>query len=84
MYDNPVTCKRTMQIHTTVPTYTNITYYRWRSKTPVESTQDTKEAPCDDESLINEGYTKIGEVKTKKEVKKEEVKTNKTRKMEKL
>ena len=67
-YDYPTTCKRTMQVHTTIPTYKEVTYYRWRSKTPNEKKQDIKEAQCDDESLINEGYTKIGEVKTANKV----------------
>lgn len=58
-YKTPVTCKRTIQIHTTVPNYVNVTYYRWRTKTLNETKEDIKEANCDDESLINEGYKKL-------------------------
>ena len=58
-YDYPVICKRTMQVHTTVPNYVNVTYYRWRTKTLNESKEDIKEANCDDETLINEGYKKL-------------------------
>lgn len=58
-YDYPVTCKRTIQIHTTVPNYVNVTYYRWRSKTLSEKQEDIKESDCDDESLIKEGYKKM-------------------------
>ena len=58
-YSQPTTCKRTIQIYTTVPNYKYITYYRWRSKTPTDKKEDIKEAKCDDETLINEGYKKL-------------------------
>lgn len=64
-YDNkgtyrvPTTCVKTITIYTTVPNYVNVTYYRWRSKTLTEAKQETKEADCDDQTLINEGYQKI-------------------------
>ena len=58
-YNYRATCKRTMQIHTTVPNYINVTYYRWRTKTLNETKEDIKEANCDDETLINEGYKKL-------------------------
>ena len=58
-YNYPVKCKKTMYIYTTVPTYANVTYYRWRTKTLSEKKEDIKESSCDDESLINEGYKKL-------------------------
>ena len=58
-YNTPVICKRTVQIHTTVPNYVNVTYYRWRTKTLNEAKEDIKEANCDDETLIKEGYKKL-------------------------
>lgn len=58
-YDNMVTCNKTEIIYTTVPTYKNVTYYRYRSKT-LSSNVDTKWANCDDTSLISDGYVKTG------------------------
>lgn len=64
-YDNrgtyrvPTTCIRKITIYSSVPNYVNVTYYRWRSKILVEAKEDKKEADCDDQTLINEGYRKI-------------------------
>lgn len=58
-YTEQVTCVRTITIYTEVPTYANVTYYRWRSKILNEAKTETKEADCDNQTLINEGYKKI-------------------------
>lgn len=58
-YDNMVVCKKTEIIYTTVPTYKNVTYYRYRSKT-LNNNVDTKWSNCDDDALISEGYIKTG------------------------
>ena len=58
-YNTPVTCTKNITVYTTVPNYVTVTYYRSRTKTLVEGSNDVKEANCDDESLINEGYTKV-------------------------
>ena len=58
-YRTPVTCVRKITVYSSVPNYVNVTYYRWRSKIKIEAKQETKEADCDNQTLINEGYTKI-------------------------
>lgn len=59
VYNEPVTCVKNIAVYTTEPAYTNVTYYRYRSKNLVSGSQDRKESDCNDESLISMGYTKI-------------------------
>lgn len=58
VYNEPVTCIRNITVYVTEPNYTQITYYRYRTKNTSDNTI-TKESNCDDSSLIAEGYTKI-------------------------
>lgn len=59
VYDNVVTCKRSVTTYSSEPVYKNVTYYRSRSKT-LNSNVDTKWSNCDDTTLIDQGYVKTG------------------------
>ena len=59
VYDYPVTCQKKITIYSSEPIYNTVTYYRMRTKTLESGKTDTKEANCDDESLIKEGYKKL-------------------------
>lgn len=59
VYRQPVTCTKNVTVYTTEPNYITVTYYRYRSKSLSPNTKDTKQADCNDESLINEGYVKV-------------------------
>ena len=59
VYDIPTTCTKKTIIMTDEPTYTKVTYYRYRTKTLIPNSSDIKEANCDDQKLINEGYVKV-------------------------
>lgn len=59
VYDSPVTCQKKMTIYSTEPVYKTVTYYRMRTKKLESGKTDTKEANCDDKTLINEGYKKL-------------------------
>lgn len=59
VYSEPTTCIRNITVYTTEPVYSTVTYYRYRSKNLIEASSDTKESDCNDETLINQGYTKI-------------------------
>ncbi len=58
-YSVPTTCSKTTTIYYEEPTYKTVTYYRFRTKTLQSGSTDTKQADCDDESLIKKGYTKV-------------------------
>lgn len=58
-YNTPTTCTRKITVYHDVPTYKTVTYYRYRTKTLESDKKDTKEADCDDQSLIKEGYMKV-------------------------
>ena len=58
-YNEPVTCIRTITVYSNEPTYNTVTYYRYRTKTLVNGSKETKESDCNDQNLINEGYTKL-------------------------
>lgn len=58
-YSTPVTCIKTITTYETRPVYQEITYYRYRSKTLTTNT-DTLWSNCDDQNLINEGYSLTG------------------------
>ena len=59
VHNTPVTCQKKNIIYFDEPVYSTVTYYRSRSKTLQESKTETREANCDDETLINEGFKKL-------------------------
>ena len=59
VFDNPVTCQKKYIVYYDEPIYNTVTYYRSRTKTFEEAKEDKKEANCDDQSLINDGYVKL-------------------------
>ncbi len=60
-YEEPTNCIKKTTIYYDEPVYKTVTYYRYRTKTLENSKVDTKEANCDDESLIKNGYTKVAQ-----------------------
>lgn len=59
-YDHSLKCTKTTTTYTENPVYKNVTYYRYRTKTQSNGTQDTKWSSCDDQSLLDQGYTLTG------------------------
>ena len=57
-YNTPTTCTRKITVFYEEPTYTTVTYYRYRTKT-LENNNDIREADCNDETLIKNGYVKV-------------------------
>lgn len=63
VYYSPTTCHKTETIYYNEDVYKYVTYYRSRSKSVTAASTDTKWSDCNDESLINDGYTKTGQTK---------------------
>ncbi len=61
VYKEPTICTKTTKIYYEDPVYKTVTYYRYRTKTLNKGKTETKEANCDDKTLINEGYIKVKE-----------------------
>lgn len=61
VYNSQTTCKKTTKVYYEDPVYKTVTYYRYRTKTLEKGKTETKEANCDDEKIINEGYVKVTE-----------------------
>lgn len=59
-YDYSLKCTKTTTTYKEEPVYKNVTYYRYRTKTQNASQTDTKWSSCDDEDLLNQGYTLTG------------------------
>lgn len=62
-YNSPVTCRKNTIKNVNKPVYKYITYYRIREKSQTATTTDTKWSSCNDNNLINQGYTKTGKTK---------------------
>lgn len=59
-YNTYTQCVKKSAIYVNEPVYSNITYYRYRTKSLSSNQIDTKWANCNDESLLNQGYTLTG------------------------
>ena len=59
-YMNPRKCIKTVPKYETRPVYTTTTYYRYRDRRYINNSSDYKWSSCDDQSLLNNGYTKTG------------------------
>ena len=57
VYDNFITCIKTMPNYVYKPTYRNATYYQYRTKTYVNSGADYKWSNCEDNDLKSRDYT---------------------------
>ena len=62
-YDKYITCVKTMPNYVNKPTYRNVTYYRYRTKTYVNGSSDYKWSSCSDSNLKTKGYTLTGNKK---------------------
>ncbi len=62
-YNYYVTCVKTMPVYGEVPTYSNVTVYRYRDKKYVSGGTSYKWSNCNDNTLLNQGYKKTGKTK---------------------
>ncbi len=63
VYNNYVTCVKTMPNYVNKPTYRNATYYRYRTKTYINGGNDYKWSNCNDGNLKASGYSLTGNKK---------------------
>ncbi len=59
-HDTLITCVKTITTYSEQPLYKNVVYYRYQDRKYVSDSNDYKWSSCNDESLLNHGYTLTG------------------------
>lgn len=59
-YNTYTPCIKKTVTYVNEPVYSNVTYYRYRTKSSSSNQTDTKWANCNDESLLDQGYKLTG------------------------
>ena len=59
-YNTPKLCHSDVPIYKDEPVYSNVTYYRYRTRSYVNGKTDYKWSNCNNTSLLNSGYKKTG------------------------
>jgi len=62
-YTSPRYCTKTVPKYENRPVYKNVTYYKYRDRKYINNGTDYKWSNCNDEELLNGGYTKTGQTR---------------------
>lgn len=62
-YTSPRYCTKTVPKYENKPVYKQVTYYRYRNRKYVNNGTDYKWSNCNNEELLNGGYTKTGQTR---------------------
>jgi len=62
-YTSPRYCTKTVPKYENKPIYKQVTYYRYRDRKYISNSNDYKWSSCNNEELLNNGYTKTGQTR---------------------